>query len=392
MADSAAPESLSVPGVAGVPVVRLWLNGFLGYTAIGASIQVMPDFVRAEFGGGAFEAGLAVTIGFLATMVARPIAGRLADRGTPRRIIIAGSSLAALGALLHLAAANLATLIAARLLLGLGEGTLFTASIGWVLSSTAPARRGSISGRFGLSMWGGLSCGPLVGAALRSALGFNAVWLSACALPVCGLLLLLTTTNARATPIGPAPQQSLLPRAAWAPSSSYVFASVGYGVIASSLVARLAELSIPHGDSALAVFGAAFLSTRLFGGHLVDRLGVGNVLISALAIEVAGLGGLSFAGSGITSLLFDIAAAIGLALVYPCYVAWVTELAKPSERITALGVVISAWDLGVAIGGPLAGLLSAGAYAGAFRAAAAASVVALIVFLTGGNHRARAES
>jgi predicted MFS family arabinose efflux permease len=155
-------------------------------------------------------------------------------------------------------------------------------------------------------------------------------------------------------------------------------------------VARLAELEIPYSGTALAIFGAAFLSTRLLGSHLVDRLGIGNVLISALTIEAVGLGGLSFAASVITCLIFDVAAAIGLALVYPCYVAWVTERARSGERITALGVVISAWDLGVALGGPLAGLLSAEAYVGAFRAAAAASVIALIAFVIG-NYGVRAK-
>jgi MFS family permease len=104
-------------------------------------------------------------------------------------------------------------------------------------------------------------------------------------------------------------------------------------------------------------------------------------------IEAAGLAGLSFATSGVACLLFDVASAVGLALTYPCYVAWVTERAKASERITALGVVISAWDLGVAVGGPLAGLLSEGAFVGAFRVAAAASIVALIPFLLVGVKR-----
>jgi MFS family permease len=383
LADQAALQALSRVATAEPPVVRLWLNGFFGYTAIGASIQVMPDFVHAKFGGGAFEAGLAVTIGFLATMLARPIAGRVADWGNPRRVIIAGSSLAAFGALAHLLSANLATLIAARLLLGLGEGTLFTASIGWVLASVTPERRGAISGRFGLSMWGGLSCGPLLGAALQPGLGFNAVWILACGLPVCGLLLLLSTTSMRSLPTSAAPQPTLLPRAAWAPSSSYVFASIGYGVIASSLEARLTELAIPFRGMALAIFGASFLTTRLFGSHLVDRHGVDNILISALLIEAVGLAGLSFATSSATCFIFDVTTAAGLALVYPCYVAWVAERAKSDERITALGVVISAWDLGVAIGGPLAGLLSRDAYVWAFCAAAAASLIALVAFLFG---------
>jgi MFS family permease len=367
-------------GDAQAPFWPLWLTAFLGYAAIGATIQVMPDYVHGRFAGSTFQAGLAVTVGFLATMLARPIAGRIADQRGARGVVLGGAMLATAGGLGHLLAPSFAVLIAARLLLGAGEGALFTASIGWVLASTPVERRGRTAGRFGLSMWGGLTGGPILGAALVRAGGFDAVWITASVLPAAGFLLLRAAHHRkqRIETRGTEPR-AFLPRAARGPAASFFFASIGYGVIAACLVPRMAALSLPGNDVALTVFGGAYLTTRFVGSPLVDRCGPALMLAASLLVEAVGLAGLALASTTAGSLLMTATAGAGLALTYPCYVALVTRAAAASERTTALGVVISSWDLGVAIGGPIAGLLAADSYSGAFMTAAGAAIISMLI-------------
>ena len=59
-----------------VPYWRLWSACFLGFGAIGMTIQVMPAYAHERLGANAITAGLAVTIGSLATMISRPVSGR----------------------------------------------------------------------------------------------------------------------------------------------------------------------------------------------------------------------------------------------------------------------------------------------------------------------------
>ncbi|WP_163573475.1 hypothetical protein [Fodinicola feengrottensis] len=63
------------------PVRRLWLAVLCGYLALGATLQALPAYVPARFGGGAVASGTAVGIAFLATACGRPFAGWLADSG-----------------------------------------------------------------------------------------------------------------------------------------------------------------------------------------------------------------------------------------------------------------------------------------------------------------------
>ena len=91
-----------------------------------------------------------------------------------------------LSGLLNLPDLGLAGLIVARLILGVGEGSLYTAGSAWIVDLAPPARRGRVLGLYGLAVWGGLSVGPLAGELLLDAGGYTAVWIFAAALPLLG--------------------------------------------------------------------------------------------------------------------------------------------------------------------------------------------------------------
>jgi MFS family permease len=257
---------------AAVPYWRLWSACFLGFGAIGMTIQVMPAYAHERFGANAITAGLAVTIGSLATMISRPVSGRLADQSGGRRVAMAGAILGLIGGAGHVVATNLPVLVLARLFLGAGEGALFTGSVGWVLAHTAQSQRGKIAGQFGLSMWTGLASGPMLGTALLAIGAYRNVWIAATIIPVVGLALVASTrpegrVSSGATNI----RRALFPRAAWAPGASGVFSSIGYGIIAAFLAPRFAALDFAGRNFALSVFGVAFMITRFLGPKNSDR-------------------------------------------------------------------------------------------------------------------------
>lgn len=369
-----------------LPFWRLWTVCLLGYFAIGSTIAVVPAYVRQQLHGDAFIAGMIVTVGFLATMVTRPFAGRMADEGKGLWMLRGGALLAALGGIGHMLAPTSGSLVVARLCLGCGEGALFTAAIGMVLASTPAEQRGRIAGRFGLSMWGGLTGGPIVGVLLQSASGFRGVWIVASVLPLISCALLFGPGAAHLRTGKQSAQRRVeprrrIPRSTLLLGSSYAFASLGYGAFAACAAMRFAVLSVPGSQQLLAAFGALFLLTRLIGSPLVDRYGAARMLMIALSMETAGMAGLSVAHDLPTAVIATAVASVGLSLVYPCYIALVTGATLASERVAAVGVVISAWDLGVALGGPLAGLLAMHAYTYAFQVSALACVVSMLVLV-----------
>ncbi|MGY3441265.1 MFS transporter [Bradyrhizobium sp. USDA 4473] len=364
---------------AAVPYRRLWSATFLGFSAIGMTIQVMPAYAHERFGADAITAGLAVTIGSLATMFSRPISGRLADQNGGRRVAIAGAILGLIGGIGHIVATNLPVLVLARLFLGAGEGALFTGSVGWILTHTEQSQRGKVAGHFGLAMWMGLACGPMLGTAILSLSTYRSVWIASSIIPMLAWGLAASTRpDDRRSFTKSNVRRSLFPRAAWVPGASGVFCSVGYGVIAAFLVPRFAALGFPGQNFALTVFGIAFMIARFLGSGYAARFGGRRVLVSAFVVEALGLAGLSVVHVEWLAFVSTAVAGAGLSLLIPSVTSLVTEAANPQERTAAVGAVTSAWDLGVAVGGPLGGLVAGASNAGPFAMAAVSALVAIV--------------
>ena len=361
-----------------VPYWWLWSATFLGFGAIGMTMQVMPAYAHERLGADAVTAGLAVTIGSLATMFSRPISGRFADQSGGRRVAMVGAILGLIGGIGHVVATNLPVLILARLFLGAGEGALFTGSVGWILAHTEQSQRGKVAGHFGLAMWMGLASGPMLGTAILSLSTYRSVWIAASVMPMLAwVLVAVTRPEARVSYGGPKIRRALVPRAAWVPGVSGVFSSIGYGIVAAFLVPHFVALGFAGQNFALTVFGIAFMFARFLGSGYAARFGGRRVLLFAFLIESVGFVGLYFAQAEWLAFLSTAFAGAGLSLLIPSVTSLVTEAADPRERTAAVGAVTSAWDLGVAIGGPLGGFVAGTLNAGPFAVGAVAALIAI---------------
>lgn len=139
-----------------------FLAVLFGYMALGATAQLLPLTMPVYFGAGPLVIASMIGLSSFAAACSRPFAGILADQGYGVIVALFGSLLGFLGALGHVLHPALQHLVVARLLLGAGEGVLFTGAVTWVLTKYPPQQRATLAGWFGLSMWGGLSLGPIV--------------------------------------------------------------------------------------------------------------------------------------------------------------------------------------------------------------------------------------
>ena len=101
---------------------------------------------------------------------------------------------------MYLLAHSVATLILARLMVGAGEGSVYTAGATWTVDLAPAHRRGLALGLFGLAVWGGLSLGPVAGELLRSGAGYNAVWVLTAVLPLIGAVIATRLPEPRRVP------------------------------------------------------------------------------------------------------------------------------------------------------------------------------------------------
>ncbi|HEU4572224.1 MAG TPA: MFS transporter, partial [Candidatus Limnocylindrales bacterium] len=327
---------------------------------------------------------------FLVTVVAMPLAGRLADVRGARRLLLAGIAVFVVGSALSGRSQSIDELIAARLLQALGGGIVIpvaTAAASHLFDGPARPRALGVIG--GLTFLG-MAAGPFLGAAILVALH-------------------------PATALGTAGLDSGPLLAALAPAWRWVFyVNVPVGLVALVLVwAATAGWDTPRRGGSLDIAGAAlftvFLASLLAGVTLlgvrdsplpgvdpaVVSLGLVAIAVGALALVV--LVGLrrddpfldprffrvgAFAGAALVSLLtgYALATAIAGGAVFVDRVLY----GGPDRQAIVLGALAAATAVGALASGAVLRVVSLRAVSVAGIAAAVVALLAMSTFGAGG--------
>ncbi|MDP9862091.1 MULTISPECIES: MFS transporter [Streptosporangium] len=353
---------------------------FCGYVGLTAAIPVLPGFVRESFGATDFAIGLVVMATALTALLVRPVAGHLADRYGHRRVMQMGALIVAAGGALYFLPLGLAGLVADRLLLGVGEASLFTAGAVWTVSLAPHHRRGQLIGLYGVSMWGGISVGTFLGAALLPA-GYGAVWGFSVAAALAGLLL-ISSVPGPSHAGQPSGGGGLLLRPALLPGAALALAAAGYAGLAAFVVLHLQARGIHSGVAVLSGFSAVYGGTRLVIGHLPDRLGPRRVAIWSGIGEAVGLLIIALAPNLPVAVFGGLVMGVGFSLLHPSLALMVMNLTDSSKQGAAIGAYTSFWDLGLAVWGPLIGVVATGfGYPAVFVVGAVCAAAAVAVAL-----------
>jgi MFS family permease len=363
------------PGVAFAGVFAITFSGLL---AVGAVLPVLPRYVHGPLDAGNVAVGIVVGSYAVTGLLLRPVAGRLADRRGRKPAVLLGSVLVAVAGFLYLLPLGVPGLIGARLLLGAGEGTVFTAGSAWIVDIAPPERRGRVIGLYGLSVWAGLSIGPLLGELLLHASGYTLVWLFAGCAPLVGALIAMRLPD----PFHPKPGEDehhpLIAREAIRPGTALALGSLGYATVASFVVLHLDQRGVGHGAVVFGVFATMVILTRLVGGDLPDRVGPVRVAIAAAAVEAIGLTTLGVAHSLGVAIAGALAMGAAFSLLYPSLSLIVVERVPETRRGAALGTFTAFFDAGIGFGAPLAGIAAALTnYEGAFLFSAGVALLAM---------------
>ncbi len=358
-----------------VAFAGVFVAALLAFLGVGCVLPVLPRYVHGPLAAGDVWVGVVTGAFAFTAVVARPVAGRLADLHGRRVVVLGGALLVAAAGALYFVPAGVPGLLVARLVLGAGEGAVFTAGATWVVDIAPVARRGQAIGLFGLAVWGALSAGPLIGEGLFQAGGYSLVWAFAALAPLLGAVI-----AARQPGGGPAPEPPargpLVPPEVLRPGIALALANVGYGALAGFIVLDLDRLGVGHGAGVFTAFAAAVVGTRLLLGRLPDRFGGRTTAIAAGVAEAAGLALLAAAGSLVVALAGAVVMGMGFSTLFPSLALIVVNRTGDDRRGGAVGIFTAFFDIGVGLGGPLVGAVAALAgYPAGFWAAAACAAL-----------------
>ncbi len=354
----------------------VFMAALFAFLATGAALPVLPTYVHGPLHSGDIAVGIVVGSFAVTSVICRPIAGRQADRRGRRAVLVAGSLALALGGLLYILSHTVLTLVLARMMVGAGEGAVYTAGATWVVDLAPVRRRGLALGLFGLAVWGGLSLGPVMGELLRSASGYDAVWILTAALPLAGAAIAMRLPEtARPERSGQPIPLLVFPRSARRPGAALALANIGYAALAGFVVLDLRAQGIDGGATVFTAFAVSVFASRLILSRVPDRAGARPTATGAGLVEALGLVVIAFAHSLPVALIGAVIVGSGFSMMFPSLALMVVGEVDDEHRGSAMGTFTAFFDFGVGLGGPLSGAMaSLAGYPAVFFLAAAAAL------------------
>ncbi|MDQ7982295.1 MFS transporter [Paraburkholderia sp. SARCC-3016] len=359
---------------------------FLGFLAIGLPLPTFSIYAPGALHVGTGAVGTIVGLQSVATLLTRQCAGRLADARGPKATALLGLLIASATGWIYVVSnaavehtlISIMLLCAGRLLLGLAESMFITALAAWSIARVGSRYAGQAMAWSGIAMYAALAAGAPIGLAIYRAAGFPAVAVCSALTPLAGAAIALCW---QAPPVQQARDRESfirMLRVIWVPGLGMALASSGAATLGAFMSLRYSNEAWPNAGFALSAFGGAYIAVRVLFGGLPDRLGGYRIGTCSLFLEAVGLTVISLAARPAVALLGACITGLGYSLVFPSLGVEAMRRVPGEGRGLAIGAYLACFDLGLAVGGPGAGVMAA--YRGvpaAFTAAAGATIVSL---------------
>ena len=372
------------------------INAFVG-ARVGLERDVVPLLGASQFGLASATAGLSFIVSFgIVKALANLGAGHLSDRIGRKGVLVAGWLVGLPVPFLLIGAPSWGWVVAANVLLGVNQGLCWSTTVIMKIDLVGPVRRGLAMGLNEAAGYGAVALAAAGSGYLAAVYGLRPwPFVPGIALALAGLLLsalfvreshgfarheakLLAPTSATAAaPTGApvaradAPERSpsfgeVVLYTSWRDRSLSAISQAGLvNNLNDGLAWGLFPLFFASGGLGMAqigllaglypgVWGAAQLAT----GPLSDRFGRKRLIVGGMWLQAAALVLIPLAHGFGPWAVAMVLLGLGTALVYPTFIAAVSDVAHPTWRASAVGVYRLWRDLGYAVGALLAGLLA----------------------------------
>ena len=336
------------------------------FIAGGIVLPVSPGFVRNELGADDLGAGVAIGSFSVAALILRPVVGWSSDRFGRRPLLVGGSLLTVAALALHLAASDLMTFIAARALLGAGEGFFLVAALAAASDLAPEERRGEALSFLSLSLYLGLAIGPPVAAVVFSGDSYAVVWLIAMA--VAGLAAALSLIVPESAPAvleradhgGVArPRAPLIHPAGLFPGFVILLGLTGMAGFLTFMPLYGPGFGFENGGLPLTIYALIVVVLRVVGATWPDRFGAARLSSLALAVSAAGLVIIGLVPTTIGLIAGTAIFASGVAFTMPALLSLAVSRVAPEERGTVVGTTTVFLDVAFGLGPVVLGAVAA---------------------------------
>ncbi|MGN0524057.1 MAG: MFS transporter [Eubacterium sp.] len=380
---------------------KLWTKNFIFIIIINflvflnhLMILATFPFLVAELGYSESVSGACVVAFTLLSVVCRPFVGWILDNGKRKSILLIGILGMLLMPLGYLFAYSVMSSIVLAIVFRMGHGfalSFSNTSTSTVATDVLPKQRfGEGMGMFGMATALATAIAPAIGEALMKK-GFNVLLLVASAIMVIALILFLGLKLPKLDiPKKPFKPNDLFDKNALPASATVLVFLLTYGTLENYILKycdSTDDITV-NGGIYFTIMAIALFLTRVTVGKLADKKGEGIFVYTCNASMLAALLLLAFVPNNVTFIISALLSGYAFGGLEPALQAMAVSMAPPEKRGSANSTFLCAYDIGIGLGGGIAGvLIDKMGYNKMFGIIGIVNILSVIIYLAvGKNH------
>ncbi len=371
----------------------LFGSGLFFWLSMTCMLPVLSAYIE-DVGGTKQQVGLVMGCFAIGLLASRNWLGDLADGHSRKIVVLIGTAVAAIAAVGYLFVDSIPLLALLRAFHGISIAGFTTGYMALVVDISPAKQRGELIGYMSLCIPIGMTIGPALGGFLVD-YGYNYLFLSSAAEGILAFILALLVKetsrkeiNARVNLLKLEPNRDFWElfksHSLFVPGVVLLLIGLLFGTLATylPLFVRETDLKFNAGWYYSAAAIASFV-VRVFVGRASDSSGRGLFITGSLAFYALSMVFLAIAEDGTTFLMSAIFEGIGAGILIPTIQALMSDRSYTNERGKVYAICNSGFDLGVALAGPILGVLAAFlSYRIMFLLTSVLAVLALFIFIT----------
>lgn len=344
-------------------------------------LSTFPFYIES-LGGSEAISGLAATLFSLIAVICRPFVGWMLDNGKRRVVLFAGLCGMALMPVGYLCISVVFLAFVCRMVHG-ASLALSNTSTSTIATDIIPRERFAEGmGLFGTAIALATSCAPACGLFLKDELGFTGLFLVATGVAVVALILVMFLKVPKVeVEHKPLSFKGLLDKDAMPASVIMLVFLFTFGALENFMAKFASENELPSGGVFFAIVAVMLFVIRATIGKVADRRGEGIFVYTCNAAMFIALLLLAFVPSTVTFVLAAMLVGYGFGGLEPALQSMAVHIAPLDRRGAANSTFLCAYDIGMGLGGGIAGvLISSLGYSQMFAILTLSNIISVLLY------------
>jgi len=345
----------------------------------------LPRFL-ADMGADEVLIGLLVGVTALASILIRPLVGRVMDLRGRRPVILIGGAVNLVATLGYLAVTDIEPLLyGVRIIHGIAVASMFTALFTYGADIVPESRRTEGLALFGVSGLLPLALGGVLGDVILSGWGFEQLFVAAAGFGLLSVLMALRLPERAPTLDDAGARRGFFRAIATAQMRPIWWLAAMFSFVLTAYFTFLRTFIDETGLGSVGLFFGTYALTaillRLFLGWVPERLGQKGVLYASMGALTAGLGVMAVANSSAHLAVAGVLCGTGHGYGFPILFSMTVTRATVADRGSSVAFFTALFDIGTLAAGPILGaVIALRGYPTMFVIAAFLLVLATAVF------------